>query len=351
MRYPEFLKEGGRIGFIAPSFGCTTEPYKTMFAGALRYFESLGYKTVLGPCCYKEDGCGKSSTPKNCADEINDFFLNDRCDIIISCGGGETMCEDMDHVDLDGIKNATPKWFMGYSDNTNLIFPLTTMCDTAAIYGPNASGFGMVPRHEAIEDAFSLLKGELLTVHNYDKWEKEDFGEEASLTAPYNCTEDFCMKVFVPREETGSMNETTGNIKFSGRLVGGCLDCLITHCGTRFDNVRNFCEKYKEDGIIWFLEACDLNPMGIRRALWQLKNAGWFKCAKGFIVGRAAHFDEDFCGMNRINAVTGILSEYNVPILMDVDLGHLPPMMPIISGAMADVESEDGKLKMSYRLL
>lgn len=34
MRYPEFLKENGSIGFVAPSFGCATEPYKTAFKNA-----------------------------------------------------------------------------------------------------------------------------------------------------------------------------------------------------------------------------------------------------------------------------------------------------------------------------
>ena len=28
MRYPEFLKQNGTIGFVAPSFGCATQPYK-----------------------------------------------------------------------------------------------------------------------------------------------------------------------------------------------------------------------------------------------------------------------------------------------------------------------------------
>ena len=32
MRFPEFLKEHGTIGFVAPSFGCATEPYYTAFA-------------------------------------------------------------------------------------------------------------------------------------------------------------------------------------------------------------------------------------------------------------------------------------------------------------------------------
>mgnify|MGYP000118755403 CR=1 FL=1 len=34
MRVPENLKKGGTIGFVAPSFGCTTEPYKSAFANA-----------------------------------------------------------------------------------------------------------------------------------------------------------------------------------------------------------------------------------------------------------------------------------------------------------------------------
>ena len=40
MRYPEFIKPGGRIGFIAPSFGCgSIEPYFTRFKYAVKYFE------------------------------------------------------------------------------------------------------------------------------------------------------------------------------------------------------------------------------------------------------------------------------------------------------------------------
>ena len=35
MRYPEFLKKNGCIGFVAPAFGCNIEPYKTAFGHAL----------------------------------------------------------------------------------------------------------------------------------------------------------------------------------------------------------------------------------------------------------------------------------------------------------------------------
>lgn len=50
-----------------------------------------------------------------------------------------------------------------------------------------------------------------------------------------------------------------------GRLLGGCLDCLVNLVGTGYDKVAAFVEKYKEDGIIWFLESCDLNVFSIAR--------------------------------------------------------------------------------------
>ena len=35
MRYPKFLPVNGTIGFVAPSFGCATEPYYTAFLKGL----------------------------------------------------------------------------------------------------------------------------------------------------------------------------------------------------------------------------------------------------------------------------------------------------------------------------
>ena len=38
MRYPKNLSEHGTIGFVAPSFGCATEPYHTAFLNAQKKF-------------------------------------------------------------------------------------------------------------------------------------------------------------------------------------------------------------------------------------------------------------------------------------------------------------------------
>lgn len=340
MRYPEFLKPGGTIGFVAPSFGPSAPPYSLCFKAAEEFLSEQGYKLSVGENCFKSDGIGKSTDAESCGREINEYFTDDCCDVIISTGGGETMCEDLPYVDFDAIRASKPKWYMGYSDNTNLTFTLPVICDTAAIYGPCACSFGAKPPHGSVLDALELISGKMLTAHNYEGWERESLKDESNPYQPYNITEPFCMSIFPRTEE----------VSFNGRLIGGCLDCLINLCGTRFDRVNEFARRYSSDGIIWFLEACDLNPMGIRRGLWQLKNAGWFENVSGFIIGRPLHFDDEICGCNRLNAVTDMLSSFNVPILLDVDLGHLPPMMPLVSGALAAVTATPGRLKIDMQL-
>lgn len=127
MRYPKFLPENGTIGFVAPSFGCATEPYYTAFLNAQKKFQKMGYGLDLGPNCYVAKGIGISNTPQACGKELTDYYCSVDNDILISCGGGEMMCETMNFVDFEKIKSAEPKWYMGYSDNTNFTFLLKSV--------------------------------------------------------------------------------------------------------------------------------------------------------------------------------------------------------------------------------
>lgn len=336
MRYPKFLDKNGTIGFVSPSFGCAIEPYKTAFASALKKFEDLGYKTSIGPNAYKCDGIGISTNPADCGKEFMDYYLSKDNDSLISCGGGELMCETIDCIDFDKIKEADPKWFMGYSDNTNLTFLLATLCDVAAIYGPCAATFGMEPWHSAIKDALDVLTGATTVVSSYDKWERESIKDETNPLVPYNVTEANVMKVF-----------PEGNVNMQGRLLGGCLDCLSNLAGTKYDKVAEFNEKYKEEGVIWFIESCDLSVMDMRRVMWKLDRAGWFKYTKGFIIGRPLRYGEEFMGLDQYSAVLGVIEKYNVPIIMDADIGHLPPMMPLVTGSLATVAYENNNLRIN----
>lgn len=351
MRYPEFLRKGGAIGFVAPSFGCNIEPYRTTFAHALEKFEAEGYTCKLGPNCYEGKGIGISNTPEACGEEINEWYCSSENDILISCGGGEMMCEDLEFIDFERIRAARPKWYMGYSDNTNMTFLLPTLCDVAAVYGPCAPAFGMEPWHPAIEDAFSLLCGEKLKMTGYALWEKESLKSEENPLAAYHVTEKRELKAFLP-DGKGSMVPCDDElIRMEGRLLGGCIDCLVTLLGTRFDQVQQFNERYSGDGIIWFLESCDLNVFGIRRAVWQMKHAGWFEHVKGFLIGRPYCFGQEMMGLDQYHAVTDLLGSFGVPVICDVDLGHLPPMMPLICGAGAEVSvwNNEISVEMSSR--
>lgn len=346
MRYPKPLNEKETIGFVAPSFGCATEPYKTAFENAQKKLRQLGYQINLGPNCYESKGIGISNTPKACGTELTESYCKNENQAMISCGGGELMCEILDYVDFERIKAAEPKWYMGYSDNTNFTFLLTTLCDVASIYGPCAATYGMEPWHPAVQDAFDLLTGKKNTVCGYDGWEKESLKDEEHPLVPYHITEKRTLKMYHPA--TGEMTEN-GSADVSGRLIGGCLDCLSTLVGTKFDHVPEFADKYKEEGILWFLESCDLNVMSIRRALWQLEHSGWFQYTRGFLIGRPLCFSQELMGLDHYSAVTGILDKYKVPIIMDADVGHFAPMMPLICGSYANIKVNGNDIKITMK--
>lgn len=356
MRYAPFLREQGRIGFVAPSFGCNIEPYRTAFDHALEKLRGMGYEAVLGPNCYEGMGIGISNTPKACGDELMEYYLSKENDVLISCGGGELMCEVLSYLDFDVLKKADPKWYMGYSDNTNMTFLMATLADTAAIYGPCAAAFGMEPWHESIQDAFDVLSGRRFAFRGYDLWEKESLKDEEHPLEPYHVTEPHVLRLFMPGEAAGKQIRN-GNVHseakvfttFSGRLIGGCMDCLVNLLGTRFDGVRAFQEKYAEDGFIWFLESCDLNVMAIRRAVWQMKNAGWFRYVKGFLIGRPLVYGQELMGLDQYHAVSDLLAEYEVPVVMDLDIGHIAPMMPVICGSMGDVTVDENGMQLVMR--
>lgn len=353
MRYPESLPRGGTIGFVAPSFGCNIEPYKSCFSNAQKKFKQMGYRLQLGPNCYAGEGVGISSTPEKCARELTEAYCDESSDVLISCGGGELMCEILPDMDFERIKAAKPKWYMGYSDNTNFTYLLATICDTAAIYGPCAPAFGMEPWHPALEDAWGILTGERDFVTGYEKWERESLKSEENPLCPYHVTEPRILQSFVGKTQVGGISRADGTtriggakLQMQGRLLGGCMDCLVTLLGTRFDHTKDFIERYQEDGVIWFLEACDLNVFGIRRAMWQMEEAGWFEHVKGFLIGRPLCFGQEMMGLDAYNAVLKVAGEKNVPVIMDVDLGHLPPMMPVVVGSYAEVSVEENDIRI-----
>ncbi len=339
IRIPPSIKKGDTIAITAPSFGCVKEPYSSRFAFAQKKFEERGYKIITGDTVFKNDGKGIATDPRTAYRELEEYYCSNETSAIISAGGGEMMCETVGFIDFDRIASAKPKWFMGYSDNTNFIFPLVTICRTASIYGPSITGFGK--KWERTElDSITLLEGKLTETSGFEKYqlpENDSTSSENLENLVYNLTEPKILKLFPETDE----------VKGSGILLGGCLDVLANLCGTRLDRMKDF--NHEVDSIIWVLESCDGNPAEIRRQMWHLKNANWFEKASLFVIGRPlASLGSEMMGINQYNAVTDILSDFGLPIIMDADIGHVDPVMPLVMGSQAEVIACKNNLTIKY---
>lgn len=340
MKTPNYLSPNGTIGLVAPSFGCASNPYKACLDNAIRQFKEKGLKIILGPNCYEEKGVGISNEPRLCAEEFMQMYESTENDILLSCGGGELMCEILEYIDFDKLKSLPPKWFAGYSDNTNLTFLLTTICEVKSLYSVCAPSFGMNNWYQNHYDTLDILMGRTNIVHGYESFERESLKTAENPLAEYHLTE---RKELFCYDENGNK---TSQLSMKGRLLGGCMDCLITLLGTRFDKVEEYLEHYREDGFLWFLESCDLNVFGMRRAMWQMEQAGWFRYIKGFIVGRPMQHGQCIMGLDQYKAILPVAERHKVPIVFDADFGHLSPAVPIICGSYGELEVHDGNFSL-----
>ncbi len=357
IRRPKSIKPGDTIGVTAPSYGAATEPYSLRYPIAKENISGRGYKIIDGATVFKSDGIGISTDPLVAAKELVDFYKIDDIDAIISAGGGELMNETISHIDFYELKNCDPKWFMGYSDNTNFIFPMVTIAEVQGIYGPCIGGFAK-EWEETENDAFSLLEGSKSSFDGYRKFidpmlvePEEELSEQKvytdkELRAPLSCNADRQLKCF-KYDGNSLVQSKDGKVQTEGILLGGCLDVLANMVGTRFDNMKAFNEKCGK--VIWVLEACDLSPMSIRRSMWNLREAGWFDNAAGFLIGRPlASWKKEMLGADQYNAVTDVIGQFKVPVIMDAEIGHVEPMLPVIMGAEARVTVKDNDLNITY---
>ena len=101
--------------------------------------------------------------------------------------------------------------------------------------------------------------------------------------------------------------------------------------------------------FIWYFDICELTPVGLSRVLFQLKATHWFQYVKGFMFSRIPknNLSSD---LTYQEVLRQHLKEYHVPTLTDCDFGHLPPSLPIINGAILDVDYFQGKAKIQFTL-
>ena len=334
MNIPDFIKKGDIIGVTAPSAGFTEQVDLTKLESAKFSLSEKGYEVIETDNVRKCEN-GRSSTGKKRAEEFLSLIENDSVKYILSTSGGDFLMEMLEHLDYD-LTKSNPKWIQGYSDNTGLIYPITTICDMATVYSGNIGDYGMSLWHDAVKNNLKLIEGKNIEQKEFELFENE-YVKKVTGYEGYNLTD----KV---KYEFVSENKSEN---FTGRLLGGCLDVLIMLCGTKYDKTAEFVRKYKEDGIIWYLESFDLSSARLQCALWQLKEAGWFEGAKGFLFGRPCFFKEEY-ETDFNEAVKTALDSLKLPIITGCDIGHRPPRLTMINGFMAEISFDGEHFKMKY---
>lgn len=328
MRYPEKLKIGDTIGICAPSSG-TVEPDKLeRLDKAIEQFKQLGYK-VIETASVRKDVQGKSAEGVVRAQEFMELWENEDVKLIIYAGGGDFLMEMLDYIDFSELKNSKPKWTQGFSDITHLSFLLNTICDMPSIYCENVKDYGMETWYKNLEDALKIASGEEILQTSFEKYQDQ---KEDNDDGTYNLTNEVNWKNITGEEK----------IEIKGRALGGCLDCVETLIGTEFDKVKEYVEKYKNDGIVWFLECYEMNTPLLQRILWKMKHAGYFKYCKGVVFGRPLMMREDY-DVSEEQAILDAIGDLGLPIITDADIGHVPPQLAITQGAILKVTSQNGK--------
>lgn len=339
MIYPKSLESGFKIGVTATSAGFTEDTDLVRLESGIRHFNELGYPVVVTDNVRKCEK-GRSSGGRTRAYELLQLIQDSEVRAIIAASGGDYLVEMLPFLDFDGMK-MSPKWIQGFSDTTGLTFTVTTNLDIATIYANNFSTFGMGNWHSSLYDNLTILEGKELTQHSFEHYQD---GYQPRITG---------LEEFVLEKEVNWINIYPPNsnqkeeLTITGRALGGCLDVCLNLVGTRFDKVKEFAHKYQQDKILWFFESYSLNSEALIRGLWQLREAGWFEHASGFVFGRPCMYETDTDTSYR-EAVLSVLGSLSLPIILEADIGHKPPQCAMINGAIACIKSKGGRGTINF---
>ena len=276
MRRPRALRRGDRIALVAPASAFARDEFDAGVAEQRRRgFEPVYDESVFASCHYT---AGDAATR---AGAFRRAWTDPSNAALIAVRGGYGSMQILPLLDRSEIR-ATPKAFIGYSDNTSLLTYLTTGCGIVAFHGPMIEG--RLARGDAGYD-FATFSRVLMT---------------AQPAGPV----------------THSTVETIRSGEAAGMLLGGTLTQLVSSLGTpfAFDPPREH---------VLFIDEVGERPYRIDRMLTQLRQAGLLSRASGIVFGELPRCDEPGgAGPLVRTIVADVLADFRGPILFGLPSGH-----------------------------
>ena len=328
-RFPAPLRPGDRIGVTAPSQG-VGEALWPRLEVACEVVRRHGYDVVLGDCLAGE---GHVSAPAHRrADELRAMLTDPGIRAMVPPWGGETAIDLLPLLDWDALAAAEPTWVVGFSDIATLITPLTVRTGVATVHGNNLMDTPYRTPDGLVSwlDVVALPRGSSFTQvppgryrsAAHDDYEADPGIREMSLDA------------------LGSWTRLDGDgpVDVTGRLLGGCIETLVNLAGTRYADLTSYAREHASERLLVYVEAAEHDAYTICRSLHGMRLAGFFDAANAVIVGRTGAPDQPT--MTQHEAVLDALGGLGVPIVADVDCGHVAPFMPLVNGALTRLEHD-----------
>lgn len=245
-------------------------------------------------------------------------------------------------IDWEKLRTAPPKWMIGYSDTSTFLFAYTLMTGCATAHGTNFIDLRARPMDNVTArwlDVVSTREGgsvvQTSSAMHQSAWDMTKPG--FTLDTPTR------WRSIAP----GGGGGDDPAVSFGGRLIGGCLETLTTLIGTPYAPVPAFIRDYcGEEGTVWFLESSQRNAGDIHRQLWQMKTCGWFENCRGLLYGRPAGYSpvQDF---GLADSLEQFANELGIPVVYEADIGHVPPQLTLVNGALAAVTAGGGRGKVA----
>ncbi|WP_329350919.1 LD-carboxypeptidase [Streptomyces sp. NBC_01261] len=326
VRYPRPLRPGDRVGVTSPSSGVPDALRKRLDV-AIRAVEARGYEVVVGRCM---DGAGHVSAPAGeRAAELTDMLTDPGIRAVVPPWGGETAIDLVPLLDFERIGRAEPTWVVGYSDISTLLTPLTLLTWTATVHGNSL----METPYRAPEGLLSWL--DIAASPQGEPFTQTPPGRHRSPGRDDFVGHPEVRDLTLDTPGRWTRLDGDGDVDIEGRLIGGCVETLANLAGTPYLDVAAFARSAAPEGLLMYVEACEDNAFTICRNLHGMRLAGFFDAANAVLVGRTHAPDSPT--LTQHEAVMDALGPLGVPVVADVECGHVPPYLPLVNGARGRV--------------
>ncbi|MDM8084359.1 LD-carboxypeptidase [Cellulomonas cellasea] len=339
IRYPRPVVDGDVVGVVSPSAGVEAQ-HQARLAVALDRVRDLGFRVRAGSLL---SGSGVASGSAQArADELMAMMTDPQVRAVVPPWGGEIAIDLLHRLDWDELA-ADPTWLVGYSDISTLLLPLILRTGVATLHGQNLMDTPyrvpapMAAWHEVVRAA----SGSAITQGAAERYRASGFDDFAAMPNVDEYTLD------TPGGWTRV--DADGDVDVTGRLIGGCLETVSHLAGTPFGDVDRFVRDHAPEGLIVYLESAQSDAADVTRRLFGLRYAGWFTHARAVLIGRTR--GGDLAGWSQHDAARHVLGDLGIPVLVDVDCGHVPPHLSLVNGALATVThtSEESILRQELR--